>query len=79
MKKIKIRIDRNLCIGCGCCSEIEPAVFSIDKEEKSILKTENGKLQAEQIYDNHSGRYNKAFDAAASCPVNAITIEEIKK
>lgn len=68
MKKFKITIDRNLCIGCGGCAEIDPAAFEMDKEGKSVTRT--------SVFDNTSGKHNKALDAAKSCPVNAIIVTE---
>lgn len=79
MKKFRVLIDKSKCIGCGCCSEIEPNVFFIDEEGKSKVKIESKKSAGERIFDNTSGKYNKVEDAAKSCPVNAITVTKVNK
>ncbi len=74
MKKFKITIDRNACIGCGGCTEIDPTVFAMGEDGKAKLTSTPGK---NPVYDNTSGKYNKALDAARSCPVDAIIITEV--
>lgn len=69
MKKFKITIDKTLCIGCGGCTEIDPFAFELDNEGKAMPRS--------PVFDNSSGKHNKALDAAKSCPVNAITITEV--
>lgn len=66
-KKIKkVKVDENLCIGCGACNVIAPDAFGFDDEtSKSVVKegAENTDSQ-------------KLEEAAEKCPVQAITIEE---
>jgi ferredoxin len=58
-------VDKDTCIGCGLCTSVCPDVFVMDDEGKAegskneILKT---------LVDS-------AQEAAAQCPVNAITVE----
>jgi ferredoxin len=59
-----IEIDRELCYGFGDCVASAPAVFELDDDEKAIVIDPNG-----------AGR-DDLVDAAANCPVNAITILE---
>lgn len=56
----KINLDRSLCIGCGVCNAIAPEVFSIGDDGLAILLVSEA---------------DGAEDAAASCPVGAITVE----
>ncbi len=61
---MKIKIDRNLCIGAGTCSVIAPEVFELDSELKATVKDPNGAPE------------DKIIDAAKSCPVLAIILED---
>jgi ferredoxin len=56
-------VDEELCIGCGNCSEICPAVFHL-KDEKSV------------VIDEEACDFAECCEAAAeNCPVEAITLE----
>jgi ferredoxin len=59
-----IEIDRELCYGFGDCVSTAPNVFELDDEEKAVVADPNG-----------ASREDLA-DAAANCPVMAITIRE---
>lgn len=61
---MKIKIDRELCIGCGFCASVCPQVFEIGEDEKARVKTEP---TADLIAGTE--------EAMAGCPVNAITEE----
>jgi ferredoxin len=61
---MKIKIDRNLCIGAGTCSVIAPEVFELDSELKATVK------------DPTAAPEDKIIDAAKSCPVLAIILED---
>ncbi len=56
-----IRIDENLCIGCGVCTSICPDVFEMKDDGK-----------AQVISQEMADCVNESKD---SCPVNAIIIE----
>jgi len=60
----KIVVDQNKCIGCNTCPMISPDIFEMDMETYKAKV----KKQPENISD--------ADPAIASCPVNAISIEE---
>ena len=54
-------VDRDLCIGCGLCPSIAPEIFEMDDEGKAIVLVEETDDAAAQ-------------EAAAACPVGAITV-----
>lgn len=62
---MKVRVDENLCTGCGLCVDICPEVFEMP-EAVSIVKTQN--ISGDLV--------EKVKEAAESCPVEAIIIEE---
>ena len=62
---MKAKIDRSACIGCMQCAEICPQVFCIDDEERAVVcGEETAELE------------EKTTQAAASCPVAAIELED---
>lgn len=65
VRKLKIKVDRDLCIGAATCAAIAAHTFHLDAEAKAvILET------AEQDTDE------AIIDAAKGCPVAAIIIED---
>ncbi len=61
---MKIRVDRDLCIGVGNCVAFAPTVFALDEENKAI------------VLDPPSVDDDTLLEAAGSCPENAIIIED---
>ncbi len=59
-----IEVDRELCYGFGDCVSSAPAVFELDDDEKAIVIDPNGASRDDLV------------EAAANCPVNAITITD---
>ena len=59
---LQIVIDRELCYGFGDCVSSAPAVFELDDDEKAVVIDPNGAARDDLV------------EAAANCPVNAITI-----
>lgn len=60
---MKIKIDREKCIGCGTCPALCPEVFELDNEFKAFVK-EGADLEKPCVQD-----------AKSACPVEAIAIE----
>ncbi|MCD1293391.1 ferredoxin [Methanocella sp. CWC-04] len=58
-------VDKELCISCGNCVDLCPEVFAYDDEGK-----------AEVIDKEGCGTKCDCEEAAASCPTDAITLEE---
>lgn len=63
---MKAHVDKDTCIGCGLCPSICPDVF--------VLEDEDGKAKA-ILPDVPDELKDDAEEAAASCPVEAITVE----
>lgn len=61
---MKVRVDRELCIGAGNCVAIAPKVFELDQENKAI------------VLEVSSTDEKTIWDAAQSCPTQAVIIED---
>ena len=61
---MKVRVDRNLCIGVGNCVVFAPTVFKLDAENKAV------------VLDPSSAEKETLLGAAESCPQNAIIVED---
>ena len=61
---MKVRVDRDLCRGLGNCVVLAPAVFRLDEAGKAV------------VLDTHSVDDSQFFEAAESCPENAIILED---
>ena len=55
-----IKVDQSKCIGCGMCAGICPAVFQMGEDGKSKVFSQDDPGCAD--------------DAAAACPVDAISL-----
>lgn len=67
MTKVKIIVNRDMCISAASCVAIAPEIFELDSEGKAypkIAETEDEIL------------IQKAKDAASNCPTNAIQVIE---
>ena len=60
---MKVKVDRDLCIGLGNCVVIAPTVFKLDNKNKAII------LDPSTVDDD------TLLEAAESCTENAIIIE----
>ncbi len=61
---MKVRVERNLCIGVGNCVAYAPTVFALDEENKAV------------VLDPSSVDDDTLLEAAESCPENAIIVED---
>ena len=61
---MKVRVDRELCIGVGNCVAIAPTVFELDDENKAVV-ADPGSVDKQTL-----------MEAAESCPQDAIIIED---
>lgn len=61
-------IVNDSCIGCGICATIAPDVFE--------MSAETGKSEVKEDADFSDENIEKAKEAAAACPVEAIEVKE---
>ena len=61
---MKVRVDKDLCIGVGNCVAYAPTVFTLDEENKAA------------VLDPSSVGNETLLEAAESCPENAIIVED---
>ena len=61
---MKVRVDRELCIGVENCVALAPTAFEFDEENKAAV------LDPSSIDDD------TLLEAAESCPENAIIVED---
>jgi len=61
----RIEIDRSLCSGFGACAELAPDIFELDAGGTATVRVGE--------YDDPT-----VLDAAAACPMAAITVEEVQ-
>jgi len=57
---MKVKVNKEKCIGCGACESICPKVFKM-KDGKAVAKSETNEKCAKE--------------AADSCPVQAIEVK----
>lgn len=62
---MKVRIDKEKCIGCGTCTAVCPKIFVMEDDGKSSVKLQPS-IEDEQCVK----------EAVDSCPTEAILIEE---
>ena len=60
--RIRIEVDRGLCIGSGDCVDTAPDVFELDGEEKAV------------VIDPDGAPTDVVIEAAGNCPVTAILV-----
>lgn len=64
---MKAFVDKNTCIGCAVCSDICPKIFSMDDDGLAVAK--DIEIPDDILAD--------AKEAEESCPVGAITVDEM--
>jgi ferredoxin len=63
--KLNITVDRDLCIGAATCAALAPGAFELDQEAKAVILETASQESRESL-----------LEAAKSCPVLAIIIED---
>jgi len=62
----KVIVDKDLCIGCGLCADTCPEVFYLEDDGKAEVKSQEAA----------TANLACSKDAAATCPTEAIKVEE---
>ena len=62
---MKVRVDEDSCVGDGTCAEVCPEVFEM-RDDVAVVKVEE---VPEELQES-------CREAADSCPVEAISIED---
>jgi ferredoxin len=63
-RKLKVWVDRQVCVGNAMCESIAPKVFRLDDNRQSEAFDPNGDGEA------------TILEAAENCPVSAIIVED---
>lgn len=69
MKKVKV--NQELCIGCGACQAIAESVFQLNDEGFAETKKESNTVDTME-----EELKNDVMDALEGCPTSAIFMEE---
>lgn len=62
--KLKVKVDRDLCMGSGNCARLAPGTFELDDENISVV-TDPSATDAERLRQ-----------AERNCPTSSITVTE---
>jgi ferredoxin len=63
-RKLKVWVDRQVCVGNAMCEAIAPKVFRLDDNRQSEAVNPAGDTE------------EKILEAAENCPVSAIFVED---
>jgi ferredoxin len=66
MRRLRITVDHNKCVGSTTCINTAQATFALDESGKSSVVNPQGDSEA------------IILEAAESCPVGAITVEDVE-
>ncbi len=73
-----ITLQRNKCIGCNYCAELDPEHFRMSKKDgKSVLLQSKERKGFFTLKDPIDAHFELAEKASEACPVNIISVKEI--
>lgn len=64
MRRFRITVDQEKCVGSTMCMNTAPSVFALNDSNKSAVVNPAGNTE------------EKILEAAESCPVSAIIVED---
>ena len=64
VKKLRIKVDHNVCVGNAMCETFAPHVFQLNDDRQS------------EAVDPAGDPVEQVLEAAENCPVSAITVED---
>ncbi len=73
---MKVKVNKDACIGCGACAAICDEIFEINDEGLSEVKVEENSENKEEFVSVKEELQDEVRDAADSCPTGAIEVEE---
>lgn len=74
---MRVRVDRDLCIGAASCVALLPEVFELDEEGKAVLKRLSGNKSSDWAdMKDLPAEVKMVLEAARACPTNAIIVED---
>ena len=59
---MKLKVNKDVCIGCGACQAVCPEVFEIEEDGLATVKVDEIPKESKE----------DAIDAKEGCPTNAI-------
>lgn len=74
-KSIKVIHERDTCIGCCACESIAPKFWQMKPDNKADL-VGSVKVDGQEVYVLALEAVEGNMEAAESCPVNCIHVEE---
>ena len=63
-RKVRVRVDHNLCVGNAMCETFAPNVFRLNEDRQSEAVNPAGDSE------------EKILEAAENCPMSAIIVED---
>jgi len=63
-RKVRVRVDHNLCVGNAMCETFAPHVFRLNDDRQS------------EVVDPDGDPIEQILEAAESCPMSAILVED---
>lgn len=76
VKKFKVKILRDICIGAGSCEILSPKVFKVDQEGKVVIVDQGTQPDANGFVEVTKDEIKNVVEAAKSCPVLAILVQD---
>ena len=74
---MKIRVDREKCIGAASCIALLPQIFKLDEENKAVIHRRDGQESSDWVDTIElDAPLEELIAAAESCPTLAIIIED---
>ena len=74
---MKVRVNKDICIGCGACTGIADNIFEIGDDRLAEAKCpyikDKEDLKLKEVPEEDK---ENVIDAYESCPVGAIEVEE---
>ena len=64
-RRVRIRVDYDRCVGSSICVSIAPNVFVLNKDRQA------------SVVVAHKDATGGIWEAAAGCPMGAITVEDV--